>query len=182
MSDTSNLDDDLGKLQAKFHQKRKSAQPGFQSPLFNQKKFPQQGFAAMGKEKSDPSMDDLLEQVKAQFHEKPSQSSSPSGNRTPGGGMDDLLEQVRAEFEQEKNSNSSPLNSQSTASNNSSLDDFLTQVRAEFQQKQKSRQNQSSDEDLEDLFAGFQSQPDCRRCARHQGAGLQQPVWRGHWK
>ena len=166
MSNESNIDDDIARLQAKFQQKK--AQADFQSPLFNQDSFYQQGFAQMSNQNGDSSMDDLLEQVRAQFQEKKgnqgnSQSSSAPSNQASRMEMDELLEQVRAEFEQPQKPESSSSNS-TQRNSNSSLEDFLTQVRGEFKDKQQRLEFQGNSSD-EDLFAEVKSNFEVKQSA-----------------
>ena len=158
MSNESNIDDDIAKLQAKFQQKKAKADA--QSPLSTQDSFYHQGFAQMSNQNGDSSMDDLLEQVRAQFQEQKSnqgksQSSSAPSNEASRMEMDDLLEQVKAEFEQPQKSESSSSNS-THSNSNSSLEDFLTQVRGEFKDKQQRLEFQANSSD-EDLFAEVKS-------------------------
>ena len=166
MSNESNIDDDIAKLKAKFQQKKAKADA--QSPLLTQESFYQQGFAQMSNQNGDSSMDDLLEQVRAQFQEQKSnksksQSSSAPSNQASRLEMDDLLEQVRAEFEQPQKPESS--SSSSTHRNsNSSLEDFLTQVRGEFKDKQQRLEFQKNSSD-EDLFADVKSNFEVKQSA-----------------
>lgn len=166
MSNESNIDDDIAKLQAKFQQKKAKADA--QSPLSTQDSFYHQGFAQMSNQNGDSSMDDLLEQVRAQFQEQKSnksksQSSSAPSNQASRLEMDDLLEQVRAEFEQPQKPESS--SSSSTHRNsNSSLEDFLTQVRGEFKDKQQRLEFQKNSSD-EDLFADVKSNFEVKQSA-----------------
>ena len=158
MSNESNIDDDIAKLQAKFQQKKAKADA--QSPLSTQDSFYHQGFAQMSNQNGDSSMDDLLEQVRAQFQEQKSnksksQSSSASSNQASRMEMDELLEQVKAEFEQPQKPESSSSNS-THSNSNSSLEDFLTQVRGEFKDKQQRLEFQANSSD-EDLFAEVKS-------------------------
>ena len=161
MSNESNIDDDIAKLKAKFQQKKAKADA--QSPLFTQESFYQQGFAPMSNQNGDSSMDDLLEQVRAQFHDNKSkqsnksksQSSSAPSNQASRMEMDELLKQVKAEFEQPQKSES-PSSKSIQRNSNSSLDDFLTQVRGEFKDKQQRLEFPTNSSD-EDLFAEVKS-------------------------
>ena len=166
MSNESNIDDDIAKLQAKFQQKKAKADA--QSPLSTQDSFYHQGFAQMSNQNGDSSMDDLLEQVRAQFQEQKSnksksQSSSASSNQASRMEMDELLEQVKAEFEQPQKPESSSSNS-THSNSNSSLEDFLTQVRGEFKDKQQRLEFQKNSSD-EDLFADVKSNFEVKQSA-----------------
>jgi hypothetical protein len=90
-------------------------------------------------------MDELLEQVRAEF-KQPQNSESSSSNSTQGNStssLEDFLTQVRGEFKDKKQ--------RLEFQNNSSDEDLFAEVKSNFEVKQSATDNKSYEQTIDDV-------------------------------